>query len=126
MMNEEIKRAQKRAEAALAQAGPDDRSSYRSPLGAGFSFDGRRPMGEETHPYTRRGERQHDGLDNDNNGITRVVKEEVYVNMNSSTNLNGTVRLWCLSLSENEYVVERMKDRRRNRVRERGNPNPYR
>ena len=120
MMNEEIEKARKRAEAASARTGPG--RSYRSPLGAGFGFDERRPLGEQMNPYSRKGARQHDDLDD---GVVRIVYEEAYVNMNGSTDLNGAARQQR-SLSGKEYVVERMKDRRRDRVRERGEPNPYR
>ncbi len=124
-MNKEIKRAQKHAKAASAQARPSSQSLYRSPLRAGFSFDGWRPVGEETHPYLQRGERHHNGLDNNNNSIVRVVYEEVYINMNREMDLNGATRQRCLSLSGKKYVVERMKDRRRNCMSEWGDPNPY-
>jgi hypothetical protein len=73
MMNKEIKRVQKHAKVASTQAKLGSQLSYRSPLGAGFSFDGWRPMGEEMHLYSWRGERQHDGLDNNINSIMRVV-----------------------------------------------------
>ena len=126
MMNEEIEKARKRAEAASARTGPG--RSYRSPLGAGFGFDERRPLGEQMNPYSRKGARQHDDLDD---GVVRIVYEEAYVNMNGSTDLNGSAmgqqRRQQLSRSSGkDYVVERMRDRRRDRVRERGEPNPYR
>ena len=56
----------------------------------------------------------------------RIVYEEAHVNVNGpSMDLIGAARRQGL-LSGKEYVVERMKDRRRDRVRERGDPNPYR
>jgi hypothetical protein len=91
-----------------------------------FSFDGRRPLGEQKNPYSRRGERQHNDLDEDGGGVVRTVYEEAYINVNGLLmDLNGAARRQGL-LSGKEYVVERMKDRRRDRVRERGDPNPYR
>ncbi|KAL3765484.1 hypothetical protein ACHAW5_008734 [Stephanodiscus triporus] len=126
MMNEEIERARKRAEAASPRRAGSGGRSYASPLGAGFSFDERRPLREQTNPYSRRGERQHDDVVVGGAGGFRIVYEEAYVNMNGgSTDLvNGGARQ--RPTSGKEYVVERMKDRRKDRVRERGEPNPYR
>lgn len=127
MMNEEIERARKRAEAASSRAGSG--RSYCSPLGAGFSFDERRPLKEQMNPYSRKGKRQHDDVVGDGGaGGFRIVYEEAYINMNGSTDLNGGgggARQRPTS-GNKEYVVERMKDRRKDRVRQRGEPNPYR
>jgi hypothetical protein len=120
MMNDEIERVRKRAEAASPRS--ESGRSYRSPLGAGFSFDGRRPLREQMNPYSRKGERQHDDV---HGGGFRIVYEEAYFNMNGSMDLNGASKQHR-SASGKEYVVERMKDRRKDRVRERGEPNPYR
>ncbi len=97
---------------------------FRSLLRAGFSFDGQRQIGEKRHLYLQRGE-QHDCLDNNNDSIVRLVYKEVYVNMNGSTDLNGTVRQQYSLVRGKEYVVEMMKDRRRDPVRDQGDPNPY-
>ncbi len=50
-------------------------------------------------------------------GIVRIVYEEAYINMNGLTDLNGAARQQSL-LSGKEYIVERMKDRRKDRVRD--------
>ena len=120
MMNEEIERARKRAEAASPRS--ESGRLYRSPLGAGFTFDGRRPLREQMNPYSRKGERQHDGI---HDGGFRIVYEEAYFNMNGTMDLDGASKQWR-SGSGKECVIERMKDRRKDRVRERGEPNPYR
>jgi hypothetical protein len=120
MMNEEIERARKRAEAASPRN--ESGRSYRSPLGAGFSFDGRRPLREQMNPYSRKGEQQHDDV---HDGGFRIVYEEAHVNMNGSMDLNGAAKQQR-SVNGKEYIIERMKDRRKYRVRERGEPNPYR
>ena len=114
IMKEEIERARKRAEAASTRK---NGHSYQSPLGNGFTFDKGRPLGEQMNPYSRRGSRQHDNVDD---GSFRIEYEEAYMDMNSS-DLNQAKRV----MRGKEYVVERMKDRRRDRVRERGEPNPY-
>jgi hypothetical protein len=108
---------------ASTRAGPVQ--LYRSLLGPVFSFDRCRPLGEQKNPYSRRGERQHNNLNKDGSGSMRIVYEEAYVNVNGpSMDLNGAAR-WQGLLSVKEYIVERMKDKRRDRVRERGDPNPY-
>ena len=115
MMKEEIARARRRAEAASPRK---NGFSYQSPLGAGFSFDKGRPMGEQMNPYSRKGKRQHDHLDN--NGGFRFEYEEAYFDMNGEDLSEAKMRM-----RGKEYVVERMKDRRKNRVRERGDPHPF-
>lgn len=113
MMNEEIERARKRAEAASPRKSG---FSYQSPLGAGFSFDSKRPMNEQMNPYSRRGKRQHDHIDTSG---PRIEYEEAYFDMNGM-DLNEARN----SVRRKEVVVERMRDRRKHRVRERGEPNP--
>jgi curved DNA-binding protein CbpA len=118
IMNEEIERARKRAEAASPRKSG---YSYQSPLGAGFYFDMGRPMNQQMNPYSRRGSRQHDHLNNSNaTGGNRIEYEEAYFEMNTSQ-LSEARRV----MSSKQHVVERMNDRRKNRVRERGDPNPY-
>jgi hypothetical protein len=141
MMKEEIERAMKRAEAASTRGSSSSSASsrfgyyYRSPLGKGFNFDPDRPMTEQRNPYSRRGVRQHDDINTD--GGFRVIYEEAYVNMNSSgggfdnnnaksSSSSTTHRSTNIIIrSGKEYVVERMKERRETRLRERGDPNPY-
>jgi hypothetical protein len=132
MMKEEIERAMKRAEAASTRGSSGSRFGYyRSPLGKGFNFDTNRPMNEQRNPYSRKGARQHDDIDTE--GGFRVIYEESYVNMNAGGfDLNGAASKSSSHRSTNiiirsgkEYVVERMKERRETRLRERGDPNPY-
>ena len=115
MMNEEIERARKRYEAASPRK---NGLSYDSPLGAGFSFDKSRPMKEQMNPYSRRGARQHDHLDK--NGGFRIEYEEGYLDMSGSMDFADAKRM----TRGKEQVVERMHDRRKTRVRERGEPTP--
>ena len=117
MMKEEIERARKRAEAASPRK---NGYSYKSPLGAGFSFDTGRPMGEQMNPYSRRGKRQHDHI---KDGGLRIEYEEAYFDMNVGDTDFSEAKL---AMRGKEAVVERMKERRRNRVRDRGEPNPRR
>ena len=116
MMKEEIERARKRAEAASPRTSG---YSYQSPLGAGFSFNSKRPMSEQMNPYSRKGKRQHDHI---TTGGFQIEYEEAYFTMNGETTFSDAKKKATMG---KEYVVERMKDRRKNRVRERGEPNPY-
>ncbi len=116
MMNEEIERARKRAEAASPRKSG---YSYQSPLGSGFSFDKGRPLGEQMNPYSRKGSKQHDHIKN--SGGYRIEYEESYMEMNIGGNFSEARKV----MSTKEHVVERMNDRRKNRERERGDPNPY-
>lgn len=117
MMKEEIERARKRAEAASPRKSG---YQYQSPLGAGFSFDAQRPLSEQMNPYSRRGKRQHDDVVS--NAGFRIEYEEAHLEMNGETTLKEAKQ----RLRGKEYVVERAKQRRKDRVRERGEPNPYR
>ena len=119
MMNEEIERARKRAEAASPRK--NSGYSYQSPLGSGFSFDTGRPMGEQKNPYSRRGSRQHDHIHNNTAGLYRIEYEESYMEMNGGHNFSEARKV----MSSKEHVVERMNNRRKDRERERGDPNPY-
>eukprot|EP00571_Detonula_confervacea_P013829 CAMPEP_0172301048 /NCGR_PEP_ID=MMETSP1058-20130122/3018_1 /TAXON_ID=83371 /ORGANISM="Detonula confervacea, Strain CCMP 353" /LENGTH=267 /DNA_ID=CAMNT_0013011037 /DNA_START=112 /DNA_END=915 /DNA_ORIENTATION=- len=115
MMKEEIERARKRAEAASPRTSG---YSYQSPLGSGFTFNKEQPLGEQTNPYSRKGKRQHDHINK--NGEFRIEYEETYFDMDGS-DLSDSKR----AMRGKEYVVERMNRRRKNRVRERGEPQPY-
>ena len=90
-----------------------------------FSFDERRLLTEQMNSYSRRGKRQHDDVGNGGAGGFRIVYEEAYINMNGSADLSGGGARQR-SLSGKKYVVERMKDWWKDRVRERGEPNLYR
>ena len=114
MMKEEIERARKRAEAASTRKSG---YSYQSPLGAGFSFDKGKSMKEQMNPYSRKGNRQHDHIEN---GGFQIKYEEAYFEMNGR-GLEESKQ----ATGGREHVVERMNHRRQNRVRERGEPNPH-
>jgi len=118
MMKEEIERARKRAQAASPR---NSSYSYRSPLGSGFTFEKDRPLHEQTNPYSRKGNRQHDDhINNIKNGGFQIEYEESYFDMSSEdlSDSNGATR-------GKEFVVKRMQNRRKNRRRERGEPYPY-
>ena len=115
MMKEEIERARKRAEAASPRKSG---YSYQSPLGAGFSFDTTRPLNQQMNPYSRKGKRQHDHV-NKHGGI-RIEYEEAYFDMNGMDLMESKQ-----AMRGKETIVKRMSERRKNRVRERGEPNPY-
>ena len=118
MMKEEIQRARRRAEAASPRRSGYE---YTSPLGAGFSFDSGRPMREQMNPYSRRGKRQHDHIVN---GGIEIEYEEAYIDMGAGGGLSSPGGRGT-GTGGKESVVERMKARRRERVRERGDENPY-
>jgi hypothetical protein len=115
MMREEIERVRKRAEAASSRKSG---YSYQSPLGNGFSFDKGRPMGEQTNPFSRR--RPHRTNSDQHHGDMRIEYEESYFDMNGD-DFDTARRV----LKSKERIVERMNVRRKNRERERGEPNPY-
>ena len=112
MMKEEIERARKRAEAASPRKSG---YSYQSPLGAGFSFDSSRPLNQQMNPYSRKGKRQHDHI-NKHGGI-RIEYEEAYFDMNGMDLMESK-----RAMNGKETIVKRMSERRKNRVRERGEP----
>ena len=115
MMNEEIERARKRAEAASPRK---NGYSYQSPLGAGFSFT-TKPLNEQMNPYSRKGTRQHDHINKFGTSL-KFEYEESYFEMGSnSMDIMESKRMG------KEKVVKRMNERRKDRVRERGEPNPY-
>ena len=78
----------------------------------------------------------------DDDGNYRVLYEEGHLSMNGGWSLprgsgssgsgsfsgdgGGFSSMERMRVSRKEYVVERMKDRRKYRVRDRGEPNPYR
>lgn len=116
MMNEEIERARKRAEAASSRKSG---FSYQSPLGNGFSFDSGKSMDEQRNPYSRRrNQQQGNNVRGADDGF-RIEYEEAHFDMgNSAGDFSQARRV----MKAKEQVVERMKDRRKTRVRERGEP----
>lgn len=117
MMREEIERARKRAEAVSSRKSG---RSYQSPLGNGFSFDTSRPIGEQTNPYSRRRQRHQQTNQQQDGEDFRIEYEEAYFDMNGED--FDTARR---AMHAREHVLERMNDRRKNRTRQRGDPNPY-
>ena len=115
MMNEEIERARKRAEAVSSRKSGH---SYQSPLGNGFTFNKDRPSGQQSNPYSIRRQRNQNQQHNDDE--IRIQYEESYLEMNG-----GDFDTARQVMKAKESVVERMNVRRRNRIRERGDPNPY-
>lgn len=114
-MKEEIERARKRAEAASSRKSG---YSYQSPLGNGFSFDKGRPIGEQSNPYSVK--RQQNRNQQSYDGGYRIEYEESYFDMNG-----GDFDTARRVMKSKEHVVERMNSRRKNRARERGEPNPF-
>ena len=112
-MNEEIARARKRAEAASSRK---NGFSYQSPLGNGFSFEAGKSREEQSNPFSRKSRQsnqsQQDGF--------QIQYEEAYFEMNTS-DLSHSRRV----INGKESVIERANHRRKHRVRERGEPNPY-
>lgn len=116
MMNEEIERARKRAEACSDRFSGLD---YTSPLGPGFSFDESLPPNRQRNPYSKH---SRQGPPPKNGGI-RIDYEETYFEMHGSDlgkQKNGAKR--AVNKSQKENVVDRMHERRKTRTRERGQP----
>ena len=82
MMNEEIERARKRAEAASPRK---NGYTYQSPLGAGFTFNSTKPLNEQMNPYSRRGKRQHDHLNTKFSNNIKFEYEESYFEMGNNS-----------------------------------------
>ena len=82
MMNEEIERARKRAEAASPRK---NGYTYQSPLGAGFTFTNTKPLNEQMNPYSRKGKRQHDHLNTKFGNNLKFEYEESYFEMGSNS-----------------------------------------
>ncbi len=72
------------------------------------------------NPYSRRGRPQHNQINQQMNDGVQIEYEEAYFDMNG-----GDFDTARRMMKGREQVVERMNDRRKNRVRERGEPNPY-
>mmetsp|Transcript_27531 Transcript_27531/g.56570 ORF Transcript_27531/g.56570 Transcript_27531/m.56570 type:complete len:275 (+) Transcript_27531:54-878(+) len=123
MMREEIERARRRAEAASSRKSG---YSYQSPLGNGFSFDAGRPTSDQRNPYSRRRHsRGNSHLGGGGDEDIRIEYEESYFDMNGGSGSISDFSQARNMMKGKEYVVERMKDRRKHRIRERGQPNPY-
>ena len=114
MMKEEIERARKRAEAVSSRKSGH---SYQSPLGNGFTFNKDSPSGQQSNPYSKRRQRNQNQQHDDE---IRIEYEESYFDMNG-----GDFDTARRVMKAKENVVERMNVRRKNRIRERGDPNPY-
>lgn len=117
MMQEAVESARRRYEAASARF--QSQYQYQSPLGKGFTFDGygsshkgnpfsKKPQGPEGHKANAKG----------NPGEFRVEYEEAHYYDMGSTNLNQSSRV----VSRSETIKGRMEERKKNRIRNRGDP----
>jgi len=71
------------------------------------------------NPCSKKGKRQHDHIDQKNEGFG-IKYEEAYFDMDGQ-DLSEVKMV----MKGKEFVLERMKNRRRSRLRERGEPNPF-
>lgn len=118
MMKEEIERARKRAEAASGRNNDHFGYEYQSPLGAGFTFSG-----STGNPFSKSGRKR---MQNQNKGVSgsnsffddEYEYEEGYMDMGS----NSTSSSKQYKMRGREIVSERMKERRKARRRNRGDP----
>mmetsp|Transcript_8689 Transcript_8689/g.12354 ORF Transcript_8689/g.12354 Transcript_8689/m.12354 type:complete len:259 (-) Transcript_8689:360-1136(-) len=118
MMNEEIERARKRAEAASSRVGSG--YHYRSPLGDGFEFGGGYGFG--ANPFSRTGRAVKNGGRTSPTMLDRDEEEWEYEEghfnaMNGSQNMQAKRAMRMKS-----RVAERLNVRRQNRIRNRGDP----
>eukprot|EP00551_Chaetoceros_affinis_P008688 CAMPEP_0203684446 /NCGR_PEP_ID=MMETSP0090-20130426/48042_1 /ASSEMBLY_ACC=CAM_ASM_001088 /TAXON_ID=426623 /ORGANISM="Chaetoceros affinis, Strain CCMP159" /LENGTH=274 /DNA_ID=CAMNT_0050553621 /DNA_START=503 /DNA_END=1327 /DNA_ORIENTATION=- len=128
MMKEELERARKRAEAASGRARSQFGHEYVSPLGKGFEFNGGAGAGGGAgggNPYSRSGRRK---MNNKNNsvggagagagaGAYDFEYEEGYMDMGGESFMSAK-----RNIRGREIVTERMKERRKFRRRNRGDP----
>ncbi len=146
MMKEEIERARKRAEQASSRNQNMFGYEYRSPLGRGFEFD---TNGGNGNPFSRYGgggrnnkKKRGSRYNNDNHDTYDEYEfeyEEGYMDMGASsttgggfgsrnnnnnhhhtTNSNNTTFIY--KSKGREIISERMKERRKYRKRNRGDP----
>ena len=119
-----------------------DRNRPRSEQMNPYSIKGKRQRQQQQHQQSRN---EDDDVkkgnttdeDDDDHGDFRILYEESHFNMNggwsfpsssSGSGFGGSVGGYSgmeRMRGGKEYVVERMKNRRKYRVRERGEPNPY-
>jgi curved DNA-binding protein CbpA len=118
MMHEEIEKARKRAEKASGRAGGYD-GEYQSPLGRGFDFE----TGSGGNPFSKSGRKNPQ---NGGGGFGKSVRvegnfeyEEGYMDMSQSKHMSAKRQI-----RGREIVAERMKERRKFRRRNRGDPLP--
>jgi hypothetical protein len=120
MMKEEIERARKRAEAASGRGESQFGHEYVSPLGKGFEFTGGSMGG---NPYSKSGRKRMQDKNNSVGGHTggmEIEYEEGYMDMG-----NDSFRSMNFRVGGREMVAERMKERRRFRRRNRGDPSTH-
>mmetsp|Transcript_10600 Transcript_10600/g.16072 ORF Transcript_10600/g.16072 Transcript_10600/m.16072 type:complete len:136 (+) Transcript_10600:659-1066(+) len=118
MMHEEIEKARKRAEKASGRAGGYG-GEYQSPLGRGFDFK----AGSSGNPFSKSG-RQN--AQSGGGGFGKSVRaegnfeyEEGYMDMSQSKHMSAKRQI-----RGREIVAERMRERRKFRRRNRGDPLP--
>ncbi len=116
MMKEEIEKARKRAEKASSRSSGQFGYEYTSPLGKGFEFSG-----GGGNPYSRSGRKR---MNNKNNsvggaggGAHDFDYEEGYMDLGNDSFMSAK-----RNIRGREMVAERMKERRKFRRRNRGDP----
>eukprot|EP00553_Chaetoceros_curvisetus_P008105 CAMPEP_0204623608 /NCGR_PEP_ID=MMETSP0717-20131115/9335_1 /ASSEMBLY_ACC=CAM_ASM_000666 /TAXON_ID=230516 /ORGANISM="Chaetoceros curvisetus" /LENGTH=220 /DNA_ID=CAMNT_0051638731 /DNA_START=128 /DNA_END=790 /DNA_ORIENTATION=- len=124
MMEEEIERARKRVEKATGKVG-GSYDDYQSPLGEGFDMRGGRNFGGNPYSKTGRSIRSNPKASNGAGGGGAGAKvefeyEEGYMDMNQSQYFSAK-----RERKGREMVAERMKERRKYRRRNRGDPQRY-
>ena len=119
MMKEEIERARKRAEAASGRSSHNFGYEYVSPLGKGFEFSG-----GGGNPFSRSGRKR---MKNQNRSVGGVGAnagdefeyEEAYMDLGNSGSISSNSNY---KLHGRQIISERMKERRKFRRRNRGDP----
>ena len=119
-MKEEIERARKRAEAASGRNKHHFGYEYQSPLGKGFTFEG-----STGNPFSKSGRKRmndkNNGLDG-NSSRSRFEDEfeyeEGYMDMGNNSSFSSKQ----YRMRGRDIVSERMKERRKARRRNRGDP----
>lgn len=123
MMKEEIDRARKRAEAASGRLNHNFGYEYVSPLGKGFEF-----AGSGGNPFSRSGRRR---MNNKNKSVGDVGSnsddefeyEEAYMDLGNKGSFSASKVDY--KVDGRQIISERMKERRKFRRRNRGDPLRY-
>jgi curved DNA-binding protein CbpA len=123
MMKEEIERARKRAEKASGRINSQFGYDYTSPLGKGFEFSSN--GGDNTNPYSRTGRQRMNNMNRSasvnasggGGGGGGFEYEEGYMDLANSSFMSAKA-----NIRGREMVSERMRERRKFRRRNRGDP----
>ena len=116
MMKEEIERARRRAEAASGRGNGQFGHEYVSPLGKGFDFNG----SGSTNPFSRSGRKRMNNTNRSvgsRSGRDEYEYEEGHMDMGDASFMSAK-----RTIRGREIVSERMKERRKFRRRNRGDP----